>query len=183
MLLFILASCSNPFNSDKKSADKSPNISDTAPSVGLSTANYVSASENIDAIYKSTNIQITQIEGNLLIFTIGQLNDYAKDKTGAPRAGNHPAPEFRMQSASYTMIKEGSRFKLEFIGSSCLNDQTNPFSDLVPQYVDISQTDNSISLTLSDQTHNVAKDEDSFVSDLFSNSNIQRTLCQGEDNE
>jgi len=174
VVLFILLSigaCSkNVTTSDKDSA--------------LTTAaNYLLATENTDAAYNSSEVSIIQISEDNVVFAYGLANIYQQNPDGSPRAGNHPEAEFRMQLASYKIIKQDGELKLVFQNSSCKDSTKNPFESILPNSLSFTQLSDKLKIKFNagEQTE-YPLDVGNQGQDLLE-ANAVRVLCEGESND
>jgi len=62
--------------------------------------------------YSSQNIRIAEILGDTLVYTIGLINNYQKNKQGDNRPGVHPDTELRYQSATFKIVPSGNKVRL-----------------------------------------------------------------------
>lgn len=177
VFLLFLSSCSRDLLfSDESNSKKVNNY--------FSDAKYIVLQDNPNTPYASKQVRIAEIEGNTFYYTVGLLNDYSIEPDGTPRPGNHPDREFRIQNAAYRIIREGSVYRFKFMQSSCRNPATNPFSSIITTSLIIAtQSSDKLIIEVTPGDSDTLYREEATVSQLWSQGNVKRILCDGETND
>lgn len=145
---------------------------------GISSGKYLLTAPDNSHPYQSEIVNIIEIDGNIMTYTLGSLNDYSKDVDGNPRPGTHPDPSFLVNTSVYELTKTNNQMNFRFLGSACDNMDLNPHDTIIPVMTEaFYQLNDKLLVKLDNKIVEFSKEE-SKVNSLKSIK--QNVFCNGE---
>lgn len=171
LLVLMSISCSKTNNIDNDTVLQKNNI--------VNYGIYYFTMEDLSNPYKTTTFTIIETSEYGMTMILGNLNEYGLNHDGTQRIGNHPDPDFMMNSASYSIQKKGNGVAFSFISSSCNDINKNPFENIIPNETEsFYQTNNKLIIKIDNKINTmVALSEENFNKIMAIKKNV---YCNGE---